>query len=156
MQIVSMKQKHYRRIIKVAKALHPFWFDKNAITYEIPADIKVQKGFVAVENGKVVGFITYTSNNAIGELGWIGVDPNYQKKGIGRKLVKKIEQEFKKAGINEMIVETVGWSKPAYPCYATTRKFYRAVGFRNMKLKGEVKKTGKWTWQMCTFSKKLS
>lgn len=150
-----MQPKHYNGIIKVAKALHPGWFDKNAIGWEIPANIRIHRGFVAVEKGRVVGFITYTCSDTAGILGWIGVHPGAHRKGIGKKLVQKIERELKKAGFKEIIVETVGWAKPRYKPYETTRKFYKAVGFNRVASKGKIKKQGKWTSRMYTYSKKL-
>lgn len=156
MRIVEMQKKHYKGIIKIAHLLRcGGWFTKRAVTRLIPASMKTQVGFVAVEKKKIVGFIIYTSNENLGIICWLGVHPKIQKQGIGKKLVKKVEDEFKSAKIKMICVETVGWSEPIDREYMQTRKFYRTMGFKRVKKRGKVHKCGDSTYQMYTFSKRL-
>jgi len=83
MKIRKSAEKDFEGMTKVAKKLHPKWFDKFAIKKSMPLDLKIHKGFVAEERGKVLGFVTYTSNKGEMKISWIGVDPKFQRKGIG-------------------------------------------------------------------------
>ena len=72
-------------------------------------DEKNNKCFVAVIDNKVVGFASYGvtddpdfENTA--ELRALYVLDDYHGKGIGRKLVNAVIEEFKKQGFNKMII----------------------------------------------------
>jgi ribosomal protein S18 acetylase RimI-like enzyme len=77
-----------------------FW--KRKITY---ADIYPRPALVAELHGKVVGFIMgYVSGWEFGipdTIGWIdtlGVDPEYQRQGIGRALFNALIESFQRSG----------------------------------------------------------
>jgi GNAT superfamily N-acetyltransferase len=82
-----------------------FW--KRKIAY---ADIYPRPALVAELEGKVVGFIMgYVSGWEFGvpdTIGWIdnlGVDPSYQRQGIGRTLFNALIENFKHTGIEKTI-----------------------------------------------------
>ena len=84
----------------LGKERRTFW--KRKITY---TDIYPRPCLVAVLNGKVVGFIMgYVSGWEFGvpdTIGWIdtlGVDPEYQRQGIGRALFNALIENFKRSG----------------------------------------------------------
>lgn len=87
------------------------------------------KSLVAEIDGRVQGFIMGTVSgwefgvpNTIGWIDTIGVNPDYQKKGIATYLFKAIVEEFKKDGI-ENIYALVKWEDWDVMC------FFRAMGF---------------------------
>ena len=66
------------------------------------------QGFVAHENGRVVGYI-------VGEIrawefgqepcGWVftlGVDPEFNRQGVGKKMLDELTIWFKESGVNKM------------------------------------------------------
>lgn len=62
---------------------------------------------VAEMNGKVIGFIIggasrweYGVPENIGWVDTIGVDPDYQRKGVAKMLFKKMTHELKKMGVD--------------------------------------------------------
>jgi len=114
--------------MKVAKTL-PEWFTEGGVK-NIAVDILFQRGFVAICNNTVVGFISFFVNEAAGHIGWMGILPSYHRKGIGKKLLEKLVSEFKKSGVKEVRVNTLGDSVDYKP-YEETRAFYRAMGFRD-------------------------
>lgn len=67
---------------------------------------------VAKNNKKVIGFalgaLVEKKNNSwlYGYLIWTGVDPKFSGKGIGKKLLKKMTDLFKKEGVKIMLVDT--------------------------------------------------
>ena len=77
-----------------------FW--KRKIAY---SDIYPRPALVAEVDGKVVGFILgYVSGFEFGipdNVGWIdtiGVDPDYQRKGIAKELLTQFVSNLKKSG----------------------------------------------------------
>ena len=87
------------------------------------------KSLVAAIDGKVQGFIMGTVSgwefgmpNTIGWIDTIGVNPDYQKKGIATYLFKAITEDFKKDGV-ENIYTLVEWEDWDLIC------FFKAMGF---------------------------
>lgn len=123
-----------------------FW--KRKIVY---SDIYPRPSLVAEVDGKVVGFILgYVSGWEFGvpdSVGWIdtlGVDPDYQRKGIGRLLFDALIEVFKNTGIEKM-PEAKGEKKTkiegvnvVYTLVSWDRmdllQFYHTMGFK----KGDV------------------
>lgn len=69
------------------------------------ADIYPRPALVAEVNGKVVGFVLgYVSGWEFGvpdTVGWIdtiGVDPEHQHKGVGKRLFKELIRNFRRTG----------------------------------------------------------
>ena len=90
-----------RRVL--GKDRRAFW--KRKIAY---AGIYPRPALVAEFEGKIVGFILgYVSGWEFGvpdTVGWIdtlGVDPNYQRHGIGRALFNALIEIFKRSGREE-------------------------------------------------------
>jgi len=117
-------------IMAIARFL-PQWFTKTGLEH-LATDLKFQAGLVAVEGEGVIGFLTYFVYEAIGNIGWMGVEPNSQRHGIGRELVARFEHLMKAAGVGQLQVWTLGDSVDYEP-YARTRAFYRAMGFTDYK-----------------------
>lgn len=130
----------------LGKERRAFW--KRKIAY---ADIYPRPALVAELEGKVVGFIMgYVSGWEFGvpdTIGWIdtlGVDPAYQRRGIGRALFNALIENFKHSG-REKISGVDEAEKPTIEgvniVYTLTNwndwdlvQFYNAMGFK----KGEM------------------
>jgi ribosomal protein S18 acetylase RimI-like enzyme len=130
----------------LGKEKRAFW--KRKMAY---ADIYPRPALVAELEGKVVGFIMgYVSGWEFGvpdTIGWIdtlGVDPAYQRRGIGRALFNALIENFKHSG-REETPETKELEKPKIEgvnvVYTLTNwsdwdliQFYHAMGFK----KGEL------------------
>jgi GNAT superfamily N-acetyltransferase len=136
----------------LGKKRRAFW--KRKIAY---ADIYPRPALVAELEGKVVGFIMgYVSGWEFGvpdTTGWIdtlGVDPEYQRRGIGRALFNALIENFRHTGIEQK----PGIDEDEEPSiqgvnvvYTLTNwndwdliQFYNAMGFKkgemlNLKLK---------------------
>jgi len=154
MKIRKITEKDFNKIMKVAKKLHPKWFDKFAINKSIPLDLKIHKGFIAEEKGEICGFITYTSKEGTIDISWMGVDPKFHRKKIGTKLINFLEKEVKKLRAQELRVETLAESVEYEP-YERTRVFYKKMGFKLKSVK-KVKSKGTRRWfDMAIFTKKI-
>jgi GNAT superfamily N-acetyltransferase len=106
----------------------PEWFDERAKTTSIPIDIRHQRGFVAERQGKVVGFITlYVAEGKL-NIGWLGVQHDLHRQGIGRSLLAKAAEVARDLGIRALATYTLG-DGVDYEPYERTRQFYFANGF---------------------------
>ena len=145
MKVRPMRESDYDYILEIVEKLKQVdkdtgWFNEYERKKGIPFDIRIQRSFVAEENGKIVGFISYLSEYAHPKIGWIGVEPNYQRKGIGKKLIEAVEKEAKKFGAKELSVDTV----PIGDAMEKTFKFYQAMDFKvKEKYKTKSADTGK-------------
>ena len=154
MKIRESIQNDFKDMMKIAKKLHPTWFDKVAINESMPTDLRLHKGYVAEERGKVLGFITFTSDEGKVKISWIAVDPRIHRFGIGSKLLKTLEEKLKKIGVKELRVGTVAESVKYEP-YERTRAFYKKMGFKVENIKKiRSKDTGK-LFDSATLIKKL-
>jgi ribosomal protein S18 acetylase RimI-like enzyme len=87
----------------LGKSRREYW--RRKIAY---ADIYPRPALVAEMDGKVVGFILgYVSGWEFGvpdTVGWIdtiGIDPDYQNRGIGETLFKSLIENFRRTGKEE-------------------------------------------------------
>jgi ribosomal protein S18 acetylase RimI-like enzyme len=120
-------------ILEIARSLHPRWFNELGIR-EIARDLQIEKGLVADDRGKAVGFAIYrTKDGRTAELSWIGVRPEAHRKGIGRALVNTLEALLAQSGVRTLEVSTVA-ATVVDESYAKTRNFYHAIGFSDVQI----------------------
>jgi len=88
-----------------------------------------RSGLAAEFEGRVIGFILgevsgweFGVPETVGWISTIGVDPDYQHKGVARKLSQEFVQSFKTIGV-KVVYTLVNWSD------WDLLKFYRAMGF---------------------------
>ncbi len=85
-------------ILAVTEAL-PDWFDADARARAIPADLRHQEGFVALEEGVILGFITLFVAEGRLNIGWLGVRPDRHRQGIGTALLACAEEFGRNRGL---------------------------------------------------------
>jgi D-alanine-D-alanine ligase len=59
------------------------------------------------------------------DLYWIAVSPDYQRHGMGRKLINESERRIHAAGGTEVFIDTSGRAQ-----YRPTRDFYERMGYQ--------------------------
>lgn len=154
MKIKKATEKDFQGMMQIAKKLHPKWFDNIAINQYMPLDLRVNKGFVAEEKDRIVGFLTYASRKGRVDISWIGVNPKFQGKDIGSKLVETLEKTLKRFGVKELQVETVARSTKYKP-YKKTREFYKKLGFKVKSIKEVKSKDTGRKFNLATLVKKI-
>ncbi len=126
--IVRLQTAQHAAALKIARAL-PQWFTVGGVR-QLQADLEQHSGFVALFDKEPRGFLTWTPDADALRLSWMGVHPAHHRQGIGRHLVLSLAEEACRRGIKRVLVDTLGDSVD-YPPYAATRRFYRALGFRD-------------------------
>lgn len=120
-------------IVEIAKLL-PQWFTESGLD-GIARDVQTHEGFVALDDGNLVGFAIYAADKDRNEaeLTWIAVHPELHRRSIGRTLVKTVEADLTQRGFLSLEVSTMA-PTVEYEPYARTRDFYHAIGFRDVRV----------------------
>ena len=147
MKIRVLTEKDVNAVVEIDRKIlgeerPEFW--KRKIAY---ADVYPRPALVAELDGKVVGFIMgYVSGwefgvpNTIGWIDTLGVDPEYQRRGIGSALFNELIENFRQSG-RERIPGIDESEKPKIEgvniVYTLTNwndwdllQFYNAMGFK--------------------------
>lgn len=110
------RQKDLRKIHEIEKLSFKYPYSLNYI--RLLLILSPELFYVAeVDNeivGYVVGLIEYGN---IGHIISIAVHPRWRRKGIGSKLLMKIEEEFKRKNIKIFVLEVEVDNKPAISLY---------------------------------------
>jgi GNAT superfamily N-acetyltransferase len=104
--------------------LHPQWRKSQAEAVGSSCTNPERDVFVAVADERPVAFVAVALNAFHERMGWIdiiGVDPDYQRRGISSQLTI---DHMRRHGMDIAVVETGG-----DPGHAPTRAAYEAAGF---------------------------
>jgi ribosomal protein S18 acetylase RimI-like enzyme len=111
----------------------PYHFGDAAGRAQCAEAVRSQRGFVADDEGDVVGFLTFEPRFDDGmEITWMAVRAERRRRGLGRLLVERVADQAVTDGRRLLIVLTVSPSDGADEIengYDATRSFYRASGF---------------------------
>lgn len=108
----------------------PEWFGIEESVLQYISDIEHLPTFLAKTSEIVTGFLCikiHTPYSA--EILVMGILPEKQRQGNGRKLLNAAQTWLRQQGIEYLQVKTLGPSNED-PNYAKTRDFYEAMGFR--------------------------
>ena len=82
---------------------------------------------VADDDGAVTGYACWgkaSLSDGTYDLYWVAVDPAFQRRGIGKFLVERCEDEVRRLGGRSLLVET-----SSRPGYEGTLEFYRQLNY---------------------------
>jgi dTDP-4-amino-4,6-dideoxy-D-galactose acyltransferase len=82
------------------KYLYNLWVD-NSINGKFADGILVYK-----DQNSILGFVTYKTNQDVATIGLIAVNPKYQGRGIGRKLIQSLENKLAIIGVATVKIPT--------------------------------------------------
>src|SRR6476659_604736 len=89
--------------------LHPDWKANQAEAVRSSCTNDERDVFVAVANGRPVGFVAVALNafhERMGVIDVIGVDPDHQRRGIGSALTATATEHMRSRGMDIAVVET--------------------------------------------------
>ena len=107
--------------------LHPDWRRSQTDAVTSSCTDGDRDAFVAVADGRAVGFATVALDafhERMGAIDIVGVDPDYQRRGIGSRLTQFAVEHMRRRGMDIAVVETGG-----DPGHAPARAVYDAAGF---------------------------
>jgi ribosomal protein S18 acetylase RimI-like enzyme len=107
--------------------LKPDWKAAQAEEVKASCTSDERDAFVAIVGGRPVGFVTVALNafnERMGVIDIIGVDPDYQRRGIATRLTEHALAHMRQCGMDIAAVETGG-----DPGHAPARAAYEALGF---------------------------
>jgi ribosomal protein S18 acetylase RimI-like enzyme len=85
-------------------------------------------GFIVAEDAQgLLGYAAYAPaplTHGTFDLYWIAVDPRRHGKGVGRKLLRAVEQDVQARAGRLLLIETSGRAD-----YSRTRQFYESAGY---------------------------
>lgn len=86
--------------------------------------------FVAADGQRPLGYACFGPaplTRGTWDIYWVAVDPAYQRRGIGSRLIGRVEQEIGRKGSRLIVVET-----SSQDMYQPTREFYGALGYKEV------------------------
>ena len=107
--------------------LHPDWKEDQADAVRSACTNEERDVFVAVMDGRPIGFVAVALNafhERMGVVDIIGVDPDYQRRGISSQLTGFATEHMRSRGMDIAVVETGG-----DPGHQPARAAYEAAGF---------------------------
>ena len=107
--------------------LHPDWRLSQTEAVRSSCTSDDRDVFVAVAEDHPVGFVAVALNAFHERMGWIeiiGVDPDYQRRGISSRLTEFAIDHMRRHGMDIAVVETGG-----DPGHAPARAAYDSAGF---------------------------
>ena len=112
------------------RRLKPDWRGSQAEEVKASCTSDERDGFVAVADGRPVGFVTVALdayNEGMGVIDIIGVDPAYQRRGIASRLTAHALDHMRRSGMDIAAVGTGG-----DPGHAPARALYEELGFASL------------------------
>ena len=107
---------------KLHDMVHANWQEK--ITKAVRTAQSSGRGYVAVADGKVVGFASYRTEDTIGVIGYNAVDPQCRGRGIAGLLYGMLLNQMREIGCQCARVHT-----GLDAAHASARRAYEKVGF---------------------------
>lgn len=116
----------------------PEWFGIEKAIVEYTYGSKNTAFYAAYEGDKVIGFTSIKIHNKFtAEIYIIGNIKEFQGRGIGRKMLKTVEEILIEKGYRFLTVKTLGESHPDEH-YKMTREFYKKAGFLPLEESNEI------------------
>lgn len=132
MEIKKATKEDKKEAIKIAEELNE-WFTTEGVK-NMRLDFELNDLIVAKENENVLGFLCYSSDTDKIKIIWMGVKREKRGKGIGKKILEKLEKKAKEKNLSSILVETLT-DKDNYEYYKSTREFYYKNGFKKIAYK---------------------
>jgi GNAT superfamily N-acetyltransferase len=108
----------------------PSWFGIDEAVENYVAVADRSPAVIASLDGADVGIVTVVSHGQYAaEVYVMAVSPEYHRRGIGRRMLRRVEDTVSRAGVEFLQVKTLSASHPDAG-YKKTRAFYLSYGFR--------------------------
>lgn len=116
---------------QIRKLVKRFWGEQEQLTFDRTYNVTELPAYVARIDGNVVAFLSYAEANDDIIIVALGVLPQYQNIGVGRRLVEKVEDAARPRRKKKILVSTSNDDLPALA-------FYQSLGFQIYDVKPNV------------------
>jgi N-acetylglutamate synthase-like GNAT family acetyltransferase len=131
LQVRGLTSADISQCVAVLRELPP-WFGIEESILDYARDLETLDGYVAVQDGEVVGFVGLKRYGAHSiEINVIGVRPAHRGGGIGTALLAHVEADATTSETRLLHMKTLAPSH-ADPNYSETRAFWEARGYLPM------------------------
>ena len=113
---------------EIKRLVQLFWGEQEQLTFDITFKVSELPAYVAKKEGKVVGFVSFAELHDDLTVVALGIIPEYQGVGVGRRLVASAEKEAKRLKKKRILVSTSNDNLPALA-------FYQRLGFQIYEVK---------------------
>lgn len=127
--IKKVSSEEERREIK--KLVKRFWGEQEQLTFDKSFKVAELPAYVAKVRRSIIGFVTFVLTRGAVLIVALGILPKYQGSGVGTGLVRKVEDEARRANKKRLHVSTSNDDLPALA-------FYQSLGFQIYEVKPNV------------------
>jgi len=113
-------------ILQIIDSVTITWFTKEVYEY-VPYDLKFQDVILLIKKRKIIGFIMYTCLDGKITMTLMAIHKDYQGKGYGTLMYRKLEENMKNKGFTNIMLQTIPPDVNAN--YEKTIKFWINQGF---------------------------
>lgn len=124
----TIKQKSNEDRKSISKYVRTFWGEEEQVTFDREFKVPELEGYVAKSKDKIVGFISTGRIDDATIIVALGILPEQQGLGIGRRLIRMVEREAKRTKKKMLLVSTSNDDLPALG-------FYQKLGFQICEVK---------------------
>lgn len=117
-------------VAAILRGLEP-WFGIEKYTREYIEAANRLPNYLACDDatGDTIGVILIERHfPSTAEIHLMAVKAHWHRKGVGRMLIREVEQDMRRTGIRIMSLKTLGPSRPNEG-YDRTRQFYESMGY---------------------------
>jgi ribosomal protein S18 acetylase RimI-like enzyme len=115
----------------IGEFVREFWGEEEQLTFDEKFIVSELPGYVVKVEGKTVGFISFADADDAIIIVALAVSPTYRGCGIGKHLIRKVQNVAMKGKKKELLVSTSNDDLPALG-------FYQSQGFQIYEVKPNV------------------
>jgi ribosomal protein S18 acetylase RimI-like enzyme len=128
-RIGKLKSDEERKIIQ--EFVKRFWGEEEQLTFDRKFAVARLPAYVAKVDNSITGFVSFAEMDDAMIIVALGVLPKYQNAGVGRGLIRKVEDESRRLKKKKLLVSTSNDDLPALA-------FYQFNGFQIYEVKPNV------------------
>jgi ribosomal protein S18 acetylase RimI-like enzyme len=126
-------------IYDIAKSLTSKWFTVN-VPDDTLRDLMFHDVLCLQRDKKILSFLMFTSRDGMMDITLFGTRLEYQRQGLGSKLIEHFFNYARGLGFETATAMTV--PEDVKPAYGSTMRFYKKHGFKLVKRYNELWESG--------------
>jgi ribosomal protein S18 acetylase RimI-like enzyme len=116
---------------KIQEFVKRFWGEEEQLTFDRKFIVAELPAYLAKAGSNIIGFVSFSELHDAIIIVALGILPQYQNAGVGKRLIEKVEAETKRLGKKKLLISTSNDNLPALA-------FYQPLGFQIYEVKPNV------------------